>query len=378
MNQESGKSLAVALGVALLAGLGVGAGPVTAQEEGEDDRRERVSILSSGSGGYLGVEIRDVDEERASDLGMPRPYGAFVSDVVAEGPADEAGLNNGDVIVRWNGARLESVAQLQRLAGETPPGREVQLTVLRDGAERELSVELGSRRSWLSQAVQGGLVVNPLTSRRGLTWLAPPSVQIQPGRTGANIRFFGRPRLGVNVQTLGDQLADYFGVEGGALVTSVSEDSPAAAAGLLAGDVIVGIDDEDGTARATSRVCSPTSKRERCRSASYATGPNAPSPSNWRRLTASSAGAGGTTMGRSRASSSGPWTRTSISRSRRSQSRAWRSPRSKPLGSSSLGSNHFRPAELRCASDRQLGTGFRCHGGEISIPARFATVSASA
>ncbi|WP_420461945.1 PDZ domain-containing protein [Candidatus Palauibacter sp.] len=245
MNQESGKSLAVALGVALLAGFGFGAGPVTAQEEGEDDRRERVSILSSGSGGYLGVEIRDVDEERASDLGMPRPYGAFISDVVAEGPADEAGLNNGDVIVRWNGERLESVAQLQRLAGETPPGREVQLTVLRDGAERELSVELGSRRSWLSQAAQGGLVVNPPTSWRGLTWLSPPSVQIQPGRGGANIRFFGRPRLGANVQTLGDQLADYFGVEGGALVTSVSADSPAAAAGLLAGDVIVGIDDED-------------------------------------------------------------------------------------------------------------------------------------
>ncbi len=245
MNQESRKSLAAALGVALLAGLGVGAGPVTAQEEGEDDRRERVSILSSGSGGYLGVEIRDVDEERASDLGLPRPYGAFISDVVAEGPADQAGLNNGDVIVRWNGERLESVAQLQRLAGETPPGREVQLTVLRDGAERELSVELGSRGSWLSQAVQGGLVVNPSTSRRGLTWLSPPSVQIQPGRGGANIQFFGRPRLGANVQTLGDQLADYFGVEGGALVTSVSEDSPVAAAGLRAGDVIVGIGDED-------------------------------------------------------------------------------------------------------------------------------------
>ncbi|WP_420636061.1 PDZ domain-containing protein [Candidatus Palauibacter sp.] len=245
MNQESRKSLAAALGAALLAGLGVGAAPVTAQEEGEDDWRGRVSILSSGSGGYLGVEIRDVDEERASDLGMPRPYGAFVSDVAAEGPADEAGLNDGDVIVRWNAERLESVAQLQRLAGETPPGREVQLTVLRDGAERELSVELGSKRSGLSQAVRGGFVVNPATSSRGLTWISPPSVQIQPGRGGANIQFFGRPRLGANVQTLGDQLADYFAVEGGALVTSVSEDSPAAAAGLRAGDVIVGIGDED-------------------------------------------------------------------------------------------------------------------------------------
>ena len=55
----------------------------------------------------------------------------------------------------------------------------------------------------------------------------------------------GRPRLGANTQSLGDQLAEYFGVEGGVLVTSVHEDTPAAAGGLRAGDVIVGLGDED-------------------------------------------------------------------------------------------------------------------------------------
>lgn len=246
MNQESRTALALGVAVMLLVGLGVG--PVSAQEE-EDDLRERVSVLFSGSGGYLGVHITDVDEERASDLGMARPYGALIREVVAEGPADGAGLEDGDVIVRWNAERLESVAQLQRLSQETPPGREVRLTVLRDGAEREIAVELGSRRSMLPRIVRSGRVENPIVGGRGLTWVSPPRVEIQRSPSGESIVFLGRPRLGVNVQSLGEQLADYFGVEGGVLVTSVTEGSPAAEGGLQAGDVIVAIGDEEVDSR---------------------------------------------------------------------------------------------------------------------------------
>ncbi|WP_419948294.1 S1C family serine protease [Candidatus Palauibacter sp.] len=110
----------------------------------------------SGSGGYLGVNIADLDQAQASELGMERPYGVFINSVVTRGPADDAGLEDGDVIVRWNGERLESMAQLQRLARETPAGREVRLTVLRDGAEREVSLELGSRRSLTPRILAGG------------------------------------------------------------------------------------------------------------------------------------------------------------------------------------------------------------------------------
>ncbi|WP_419948295.1 PDZ domain-containing protein [Candidatus Palauibacter sp.] len=80
---------------------------------------------------------------------------------------------------------------------------------------------------------------------RDLTWISPPTVEIRPRRSGESVVYLGRPRLGVNVRSLGDQLADYFGVEDGVLVTSVAEDTPASAAGLRAGDVIVGIGDED-------------------------------------------------------------------------------------------------------------------------------------
>ena len=250
-------SLAAGLAVALVAGLYAGVAPAAAQED-EDARRAAVRVSYPGSGGYLGVDVTDVDDERASELGMPRPRGVYIFDVVDGEPAAEAGIESGDVIVAWNGERLESVAQLRRLTGETPPGRAVDLTVLRDGAERDVTVELSGRTGF--------------TSRSGMTFISPqidlsraysPSSRDARERAleveerlrdareraaeGLNRVFYlgGRPRLGANTQSLGDQLAEYFGVEDGVLVTSVHEDTPAAEGGLRAGDVIVGIGDED-------------------------------------------------------------------------------------------------------------------------------------
>ncbi len=258
-------SVGIGLAVALVAGLYAGVAPAAAQED-EDERRRAVRVSFPGSGGYLGVDVTDVDDERASDLGMSRPRGVYIFEVVDGEPAAEAGIENGDVIVAWNGERVESVAQLRRLTGETPPGRAVDLTVLRDGAEREVTVELADRMGVFSGS-------------RGLTFLSPQvevsRVYPSPSRDarervrerareleGMAVRvreaqeraaegmsrlvyLAGRPRLGANTQSLGDQLAEYFGVEGGVLVTSVYEDTPASEGGLRAGDVIVGIGDED-------------------------------------------------------------------------------------------------------------------------------------
>lgn len=189
--------------------------------------------LLGGSGGYLGVSILEMNEERAEEVGMSREYGAYVASVVDDGPAGEAGLEEGDVIVGWNGARLESTAQLQRLTRETPPGRAVELTVFRDGRERDISVDLGDRADANVFTVPGGggrVELRRPTSLRTL---------VRPQGRGVSFAFSRRGRLGASIQSLGDQLAEYFGVDGGALVTSVSEDSPAEAAGLRAGDVIV-------------------------------------------------------------------------------------------------------------------------------------------
>lgn len=257
---EFGKRwLAVGLGAALLTGLG--GASVAAQEE-EDERRERVSIAFASGGSWLGVEISEVDEERAAEVGMPRPYGVYIRSVVDDGPASEGGIEDGDVILRWNGERVEGIAQLRRLLAETPPGRVADVTVRRDGAERDVSVELGDRGE------QFGLAAG----RGALTFVAP-QVELSPERLRAarertvdaqrravervreaqervrgtlrEVWISGRARLGASTQSLGDQLAEYFGVEGGVLVTAVAEDSPAAAGGLRAGDVIVGVGDED-------------------------------------------------------------------------------------------------------------------------------------
>lgn len=256
-------ALAVGLAVALVAGLYASLVPVAAQEEDEDERREQIRMAFTGGGAYLGVEILDVDGERASERGMSRPYGVYIDGVIDGEPAAEAGIEEGDVVVAWNGDRVESVAELRRLVSETPPGRVAELTVLRDGAEREVSVELAARMGVFS-GTRGLTFMSPQIEVSGVSPSSPRDarerarelqerareleVRVREATAEGMGRVFylgGRPRLGANTQSLGDQLAEYFGVEGGVLVTSVHEDTPAAAGGLRAGDVIVGLGDED-------------------------------------------------------------------------------------------------------------------------------------
>ena len=246
------------LGLAAGAALALSAVPVDAMAQESDEREARRPMtisVAGGTGAYLGVRIADVDADLVGEAGLPGEFGVHVTSVVEEGPAAEAGLQDGDVIVRWNGERLESVAQLQRLMAETPPGRSVALGVIRDGSQREVSVELGDRRGSFGDArvftVPRERVGISRADRESLREsMAEMSSRLREGLRSAEGRggqfsvFMGRPRMGVSIQNLGDQLADYFGVEGGALITSVTEDSPAEAAGLAAGDVIVAIEGE--------------------------------------------------------------------------------------------------------------------------------------
>ena len=247
-------SLVVGLAAVLVAAFYAGLAPATAQEQ-EDERRARVQVSFPGSGGYLGVQVTDVGEERASELGMSRPHGVYIVEVVDGDPAAEAGIEEGDVVVAWNGERLQSVAQLRRLAGETPAGRVVDLTVLRAGAEREMSVELAERAGFARgralnffspQIDVSGVYAAPSgEARERVRELVEDQLRDARARSAEVFYLAGRPRLGVSTQSLGDQLAEYFGVEGGALVTSVFEDTPAAEGGLRAGDVIVGLGGDD-------------------------------------------------------------------------------------------------------------------------------------
>lgn len=205
-----------------------------------------------GGGSYLGVYISDVDADDVSQLGLKQERGARIEDVSDDGPAQKAGLQKDDVVVGWNGSQVESTAQLRRLVTETPADRVVELEVIRDGKKRDVKVTIAERESMVqSFSFRGpgpeqmeGLVERLRSSGERMRLHAPEF-------RGSVFAFMGGGRLGVGIQSVGDQLGEYFGLDGrnGVLVTSVEEDSPADKAGLKAGDIILSVGGEpvDGT-----------------------------------------------------------------------------------------------------------------------------------
>jgi serine protease Do len=192
---------------------------------------QRPDVLTlRGAGSTIGIEIRELDTTEARTA--PDGAGALVTTVQKDTPADKAGFKSGDIILEFDGEHVRSARQLRRIVEETRPGREVKAVVLRAGARQTLTVtpETGRATSSVQPNVQlpnGNLRVQPNVTGRAVPALRP--------------FFDSRSRLGVTVSELTDQLGDYFGARMGVLVTSVAADTPAARAGLKAGDVIVGV-----------------------------------------------------------------------------------------------------------------------------------------
>lgn len=254
--------------VALVATTPALAGTAAAQEpDAEEETGEDTPVVARHVGvpgvmmwsraarrGHLGVSVEDVDGESAEQLGLSEVRGARVVDVAEGSPAAEGGLQEDDVIVRYNEEAVESVAELVRLVRETPPGRQVALRLVRDGGTRDLTVEVGEREPPFDRARlerihkrvehfrdRHGEEMEELRERMGDMEF---DVESEDGAVVIRAR---RGRMGVRLESLTDQLAAYFGVgdRGGALVASVRDDSPAARAGIRAGDVIVSVDDEE-------------------------------------------------------------------------------------------------------------------------------------
>jgi serine protease Do len=163
-------------------------------------------LLLQGPGASIGISLRDPAPGSAT-------AGVVVDDVRAGSPAETAGVRRGDVVIEFDGERVRSGRQLSRLVQETAPGRTVDMTVLRDGSRVTLAVSPALARADGVEDFAGEF-------RRRF--------ELLPGEV----------RLGVSVQLLTDQLATHFGVKAGLLVLEVEADSPAAAARLVAGDVI--------------------------------------------------------------------------------------------------------------------------------------------
>jgi C-terminal processing protease CtpA/Prc len=197
--------------------------------------QEPGKLLHSSSQGYLGVDLADVDQQKAKALKLKEVRGAIITLVDHDAPAGKIGLKINDVVLQLNGLNIESVEQLRRMLREIPAGRKVSLAICRDGNIQTLDVQLADRRAMEQE------LWNRIGSG-GDVFAQGPEVAPLAGRGdgGFHIPFFGSSlNVGALVEPLSAQMAEYLGVSEGLMVKQVARKSEAAAAGLRAFDVIL-------------------------------------------------------------------------------------------------------------------------------------------
>ena len=198
------------------------------------------ALLAGSTSGYLGIAFRDVDSEHAAALKLKDPSGAEIITVDHDAPAGAVGLKLHDVILQMNGQAIASAEQLRRMLHEIPPGRSISLLISRDGQQQTVNVALADHAA-LEQKALTNLSVVPDPDDDGSGYaLQPPASHSSWASGFFGSLTFGSPSIGVQLDTLGSQLADYFGVKDGQglLVKHVAANSPASTAGLKAGDVV--------------------------------------------------------------------------------------------------------------------------------------------
>lgn len=206
--------------------------------------------LFSVPGSYIGLGIVDVSERAARRIGLVEPHGIEISSVAESSPAEDSGLQPGDIVLSYRGERVHGIEHFARLVKETPVGRTVELEIVRDGQRSTVQVEIGQRE--LGSAVKermNALRQGVAAAKKGIRLELQRRCEDCPVKSDFLLRFnvpqvhmhIRNQRLGVELEDLDGQLADYFGVQSGVLVRQVSANSPADKAGMQAGDVIVGI-----------------------------------------------------------------------------------------------------------------------------------------
>jgi serine protease Do len=157
--------------------------------------------------GWLGIMIQDLTPELAKSFGISETKGVIVADVVADGPAEKAGLKRGDVITGFNGKGIDNANALSRSVAATPPDTAVTVQIVRDGKNKDIKATVGTM---------------------------PPEAAEAPSTKKENA-------WGLSVQNLTPELAQRFGweeSEQGVVISSVQPGGPASEAMLRPGDLI--------------------------------------------------------------------------------------------------------------------------------------------
>jgi serine protease Do len=195
-------------------------------------------LLHSSSQGYLGVDLTDVDQEKAQSLKLKEVRGAMITLIDHDAPAGQVGLKVNDVVLQLNGQPVEGAEQLRRMLREIPAGRKISVEISRDGSLQTLSVELVDRR----------VMEHDIWNRIGNSGDVFPQVQgmgiLSGGDTpmpgGFHMPGFGSGlNVGAMVEPLTTQMAEYLGVQSGLMIKQVARRSQAETAGLKAFDVIL-------------------------------------------------------------------------------------------------------------------------------------------
>lgn len=191
--------------------------------------------------GYLGVLVGDVDSETASRLRLKDTHGAVITLIDHDAPAGQAGLHVSDVITSIDGQKVENAEQFSQILREFHPGRKITLSIVRDGAAQNTTVELVDRKV-MEQAVWNKM------KNVSDDPPPPPGMAILPGGSGGSgdaspgfhWPWFGTGlNVGAMVEPLTSQMADYLGVPSGVMVKQVARKSEAASAGLKVYDVVL-------------------------------------------------------------------------------------------------------------------------------------------
>jgi serine protease Do len=187
--------------------------------------------VRAGGASYLGVGVADITAERAKALNLKEERGAEVTNLTTDSPAAKAGIKEGDVVLDYDGVAVEGIEQLTRLVRETPVGRQVKISVWRNGAAQTLTATIEARK---------GTVIRSDRFPMATPFLNLPQIELPRFQMALQ-----NPVLGIEGESLRSQgqLAEFFGVKDGLLVKSVGKNSAAEKAGMKAGDVVVKVDD---------------------------------------------------------------------------------------------------------------------------------------
>lgn len=221
-------------------------------------------FFGNPDGGYLGIQGIAITNENLSQFGLKEARGVGIDKVVENSPAAAAGLQKGDVVIRFDGEEVKSSSKLSRMIAEVAPDQKAKLTVLRGGEEREITVTMGKRPAMSFQMARPFPGVAPMNMPN---MPVMPTMPVMPniqefkltdemfkGQTfefpkegNFTFQYFGGRKIGVVSEPLTKQLGEHYGVAGGKglLVMEVRADGPAAKAGLKAGDIII---EANGTA----------------------------------------------------------------------------------------------------------------------------------